>query len=281
MKIIPVTKENMTSFRDILFDSGLKPSGKRLNLGFMEGDTPIGTAVVDDSKTVLNLESIYILPEYRRQGYGSRFMDYLLKAAAKKKSLFLISQFPHRYSELEAFFLSCGFLLTQEADIYGFFQSRVIKNATARKMVSRDYGGVCKPVADLSPNEEAAFLSFIRDVNYPEGGLKTKYFDPALSSCAFDKEGHLRAFMICSVYRNDIVVEMLAGRGKENFGTIMTFKHLLNELDKKAAAGKMSDTSMVVFQGENPSVIRTTEELMEGHLEMIDFSVNAVREVSF
>ena len=55
--------------------------------------------------------------------------------------------------------------------------------------------------------------------------------------------------MLCFTCGDDIVVEMLAG--KQNFGTILTFRHLLTELRKRDEKGKIPENGKVIFQGEN------------------------------
>ena len=275
--IVPITGDNIDFFKIILFDPRGEVRGKRMTFGFIDGNTPAGTAVVDDDGDLLSIESLYILPEFRRQGIAGAFLSFLYDLGRDGGRLFLTSEFADRQEDLKAFFLNAGFLLTAVADTYCFYQRNAVKNEKAFKHVSRPYEGRCVPVQSLSAAETNEFVTFLSDFGYSAAVLKQPDFSKVLSCCSFDKANNLMSFMLCFVCGDDIVVEMLAG--KQNFCTILTFRHLLTELRKRDEKGKIPENGRVIFQGEKDSVIRSLEELLGGNLESIGFFIHAVREL--
>ncbi len=275
--IVPITGENINYFRAILFDPRGEVQGKRMNFGIIDGDTPAGTAVVDDDGDILSIESLYILPDLRRQGIAGAFLRFLYDMGKEGKRLFLTAEFADRQEDLKEFFLNAGFFLTAVSDTYSFYQRNAVKNEKAFKHVSKPYEGRCVPVQSLSAVEAEEFITFLSDFGYSAAVLKQPDFSKVLSCCSFDKSNNLMSFMLCFTCGDDIVVEMLAG--KQNFGTILTFRHLLTELRKRDEKGKIPENGKVIFQGENDSVIRSVEELLGGNLEATGFFIHAVREI--
>ena len=280
MLVVPITDENIKAFRAFLPGDTQEPSGERTYFGLIgDEDTPVGAAIIDDAGEEIELESLFIDPGQRRKGYGSRFIYGLIEERKRIGGLFLSAEFPYNNEASRAFFLSCGFLLTNAGEIYHFWQKKVIQNKKARKMLSRDIKGDCRSVQLITREEKNLLRKFIRGMGHEDTCLDTESFSPALSSCVFDDKGHIQAFMLCSEDEHDIIVTLIGGKGECNTAILLTFKYLLDALVRRDANGRVPEDGRVVFQAQQPKIVGMAERLFNGEIECDDFIVMAVREL--
>ncbi len=279
MLVVPVTDENKKAFRGFLPGDIQELSGERTYFGLIgDDDIPVGAAIIDDAGEEIELESLFIDPGQRRKGYGSRFIRGLIEERKRIGGLFLSAEFPYSNEAVRAFFLSCGFLLTNAGDIYYFRQKKVILNKKARKMLSRDIKGDCRSVQLLSKDEKNRLRKFIKGMGHEDIYLDMESFQPALSSCVLDGEGQIQALMLCSEEEHDIIVTLVGGKGENNMAILLTFKHLLDALVKRGANGRIPEDGRVVFQAQQPKIVDMAERLFNGEIECDDFIVMAIRE---
>ena len=278
MHIIPVNKDNSRMFQGLLFEPLSRGDGKRLRIGLVDEDQPLGTAVLDETEETVRLESVFIAPENRRQGYGRAFIYDLLEECGKKGSLFLTVEFPYSREDLRQFFLSCGFLLTGDSVIYSFRPIRTVENKKAAGLLINNKKGRAKNFYVLSSDERDVFKKYISGMGYSEDIIYKASFNKELSSCVFDKKGEIQAFLLVTSYGDDMVVELAASTGESRTALLLTFRHMLECFIRMGDEGKLNENMRVIFQAARENIVDTALKLFEGYLESDDFLVSGVRE---
>ncbi len=278
MHTVSISKENIKRFDGLLFEPMSKGDGRRHRVGFVDGDKPLGAAVLDETDETVRLESIYIAPEYRRQGFGGTFIDDLLEACGKTGGLFLTVGFPYSREDLRLFFLSCGFVLTGESVIYSFRPVRTVRNSKAAELLFKDKKGRARNFYSMSDDERSALKKYLSGMGYSGDIILKKSFCKEFSSCVFGKDGKVQAFMLVTKYDDDMVVELAASSGESKTALLLTFRHLLECFIKMDEEGSLKEEMRVIFQAARENVVDTALKLFEGYLESDDFLVSGVRE---
>ena len=280
MRVAPITDDEKKIFRHLMVLDIPKLSDKGVYFGlFDDNDDPVGTAVVDEDGEEVVLESLFIAPEQRRKGYGSRFIHSLIEARREVGGVFVSAEFRYSNEAARAFFLSCGFLLTKAVEIYYFWQKKVIKNQKARKVLFRDSKKDCRSVKMLSRQEKNLLRETIKKMGHEDIYLDMENFQPDLSSCVFDSKGNLLAFLLCSEYDNDIIVNLMGGMGKNAAAVPLTFRHVLEALIERDENGTLPDDGKVIFEALQAEKVDMAENIFEGEIESDDFVVKAIREL--
>ncbi len=278
MQLVPINEKNEKQFKRVLFEPMSKGEGERLRIGFMEGDDILGGAVLDETDETVRLESIYIVPDRRRQGYGKAFIYQLLEACAKRGSLFLTVGFRYSKEELRQFFLACGFILTEDSVIYSFRPVRTVQNKKAAELLFKDKKKRARSFDVMTGDERARVMNYLSGMGYSGEIISKQSFSKDLSSCVFGKDGKVQAFMLVAAYDNEMVVELAASAGESKTALLLTFRHLLECFIKMDEEGKLTEDMKVTFQAARESVVDTALKLFEGYLESDDFLVSGFRE---
>ncbi len=279
MEIVAVTKENQADFNDILSEPIDNPIGQRFSVGLTDDGKVVGAAVMDDSGYNIEVEYLYILPEFRRKGYAGAFITELILAGAKRGGLFVTAEFPQDREGVEELFLSLGFIVTGRGNIYYFPQKGMIGNKTAKDILFKNIKGTVRPVSSLRGRDLNSLKEYISSLGY-NGDVVTKSgFNPYLSSCVFNEKGDLLSFMLCSEYGNDIIVELLSVRGKNSTVQLLTFRFLFERLSEREEKGKLSEDGRVVFLPRNDDMVSSMIKVFEAvNLKSDDFYIFAARE---
>ena len=133
MMLTTIDKNNFDAFADILpFDELPPKDGTCICLGAIENEKTAGAAVMTVSEDEAYLSSIYVIPEFRRQGIGKALMKELAEAAKTFQTGALNTDF-FPDEALSAFFSSLGYLvLPADTLCYTSYEtlrnSRLVKN---------------------------------------------------------------------------------------------------------------------------------------------------------
>ena len=278
MQLVAINDKNEKQFRRVLFEPMSMGDGDRLRVGFIEGNDPLGAAVLDKNDETVRLESIYITPERRRQGYGKAFIYQLLDACAKRGSLFLTVSFPYSREELRRFFLACGFILTGDSVIYSFRPVMTVQNKKASELLFKDNKKRARSFDSMTWDERGRVVKYLSGMGFSVDIINKPSFSKDLSSCVFNMDGKVQAFMLVAAYGNEMVVELAASAGESKTALLLTFRHLLECFIKMDEEGKLTEDMKVIFQAARESVVDTALKLFEGYLESDDFLIAGFRE---
>ena len=131
----------------------------------------------------------------------------------------------------------------------------------------------------LSRQEKNLLRETIKKMGHEDIYLDTENFQPDLSSCVFDSKGRLQAFLLCSEYDHDIIVNLMGGMGKNAAAVPLTFRHVLEALIERDENGMLPEDGKVIFEALRPEKVDLAENIFEGEIECDDFVVKAIREI--
>ncbi len=277
MQIVPVTNQNKAGFAGMLIEPTEPEQGTRVRFGITENEDNIGSVVADEDGDLISVESLYIRPEYRRRGLASAALEELARRGKEQDRRFLTAEFLHSRTDLEDFFLSNDFVLTEGDPVYGFLQNRVIHNKVADSKIPYKVKGNCKMLGNLSAGEKEALKKRLCRMGFPEDLLSSRPFHKSLSCCVFNDSGNVDAVMLCSEFGDNIVIELIAGGGTQKTAILSAFRHFLNALKERGSRGKIPEDAMVYFQAQRDNVVRTGEKIFGGNMPYSDFMVFAFR----
>lgn len=115
-----ITQENEPEFRDCIPARYGKWAfqKEKLLMGVKDsGEVPCGALAASMEEEIIQIDSIYVKPEFRRRGVGRKLIGSLQGVLAKTGKKELRAEYPYpKMRELELFFFTCGFRTEADGD---------------------------------------------------------------------------------------------------------------------------------------------------------------------
>lgn len=267
MDITRVTKANHSFFQNFIPDSvnnAYKQGTAFIMLGLVEGTKAVGAITATFADADMQILSIYVSPDYRRQGGGSLLLNTLVEATNEYVMDYSVDFLLNTQDseELEAFLLAMGFDYRTEkiSDMYAISLSDIIKTKAFKE---NDSFGVT--FASLDENEysrlkkyavaEAAFI--------PEKGLDATEVDRDVS-ILYKKESTINGFIVFEkISENTLMISGIQNNG-----------------DKMAPANMMQRafTECLNKYGDKLTLlVEPVNDVVRGFVEMVPEAKNVAR----
>ena len=198
-----LTNNNALQYADMIPEAFLHRSELLGAVCLDDEDTPIGIAITEPIQDTLNIQWLYVLPEYRRTGAGSLMLQGIAEMAEAadlemvdvyyhsmfsdndgktleekypelpERELYKIRDEMHENEGIDYFLLENGFVVMRENPIKSFLLSDVIssdyvakRNKDKDKKQLKEY--VCVPFDEITPADEEYVTARIKDSGYPD-----------------------------------------------------------------------------------------------------------------
>ena len=134
MQITRITKENEKFFGPFLTRGALYASPNLIRLGVIEDNRAAGalSAVMHDAH--IDITSLYVLPEFRRQGFGSALVD-ALESASRYRGIETISAEFLEDDDSTAFFDHLGYDLFSRFEQYSFTLGELMRSQIGKRYI--------------------------------------------------------------------------------------------------------------------------------------------------
>ncbi len=187
MKITKITKDNEMSFISFFPGSAAKASPKVIRIGVTDDSgSAAGAVSAGIGSPHADLISLYVLPRFRRQGYGSALMDQLLSILKDIGSADLSGEYLDD-DELNGFFSAKGFDLFPGYPQFYTTVGDVLRSPLLKRLNKIKGTGDIKTVSSLSVMEKKIF----------DGSVANKDYDPDFST-ALIKNGRYYSCLLAN-----------------------------------------------------------------------------------
>lgn len=189
MKITRVTKENELKFNYMFPREAQGPAPNLIRLGVInDEDKGVGTlsALVDGKEVVIT--SLFILSDYRRQGYGRALFEWL-QDFLKDQGIEILNVEFLSNEPAEAFAEAMGFDLFELRPLYTFLLGEVFRSPLYKKHIDGKKVLRVKPVSELSLQERKIFEQNIIGRGFDPGWSTAVIENGEYSSCLLTTHG--------------------------------------------------------------------------------------------
>ncbi|MCR4908841.1 MAG: GNAT family N-acetyltransferase [Lachnospiraceae bacterium] len=275
MEIVKINDKNRELFEPVLMEPDYEPGSSPESLGVLEDGRAAGAAVYIRGDGELILSSIYIVPQYRGQGFGGSLLDAVIDVGREAGAWFLNASFFLSQDDIASFLFSRGFVITGFHGLYAVQAGSLLNSEYVRKrLFEREYPGICKSVGQLNRKELYSALKLFSREGYPVSRIKRKEFLPQLSFCVFDIQGNELGGILCFSSGEDMTVDYLLIHGKGRPELLLMFRHFISALKSEGY-----ENSLCFFHAENEVVSSIVEKLSGAPAEEMDRMMNASLEL--
>ena len=184
MKITIINKENEEFFLSFMDNIMYKDNENILRLGALEDDNEVaGAMVVQTSETGADILSLFVRPEYRRNGYGRELVNTLFSLARGTDQNRIQVHFPMDETAM-AFFYDMGFELVSDMSLKYVRLGSALNSPVCQKNVLKAKSDNVKLISELDSAEKNAFANYMKS----KGFWETGYYTPEFSSVCLSKD---------------------------------------------------------------------------------------------
>lgn len=151
-----------------------------------------GAAVVEPDEESLMLQWIYVLPESRKAGAGTRMLKGIREMAEAMEACDIEVYLEDE--KLAGFFTTNGFLVLEDNPVYSFNLDDISLSALAGK--NRKCSGRCLLFEEMKKNQKGDLIKRFRQEGIPD---YLPYCDEQLSCCYLDERGKPRGCFLSSL----------------------------------------------------------------------------------
>ncbi len=231
MVVTSITEKNEEYFRPFLNDMAKHSSPAMLRLGITDDDGNVAGAIgamVDHSS--IEIESLYVLEDFRRQGYGSRLVLELEELALNSGEYSSLSVSMFDDDGMEEFFESLGFDIFDGIVMYYVMLGEVFRSEKLRQyLLKSDIEGIYA-ISDLGSAEKKKLYRYLTMIGMPLRG----YYDPEWSTVTVG-DGEINGVMLAVPCDDEIKViaqSMDSAHYKKAISQLKVLAHKI-ELDER------------------------------------------------
>lgn len=273
MQVTRITNKNEKPFLPLFPGSALKASEDLVRLGILDDEGAVAgglSARIYDR--FIDILSLYIVPSFRRQGYGKKLLDTLADTAKAHGYEALTAEFTENTAALD-FSGAMGFENFESKDFYFFTLKEFLRSPLYKKLVKGKKDNGISYVSALSLSERKIF----------ERHIGTRHYDPEWSTVCFE-DGEYRSalltehelYTINGEKHNSVAILLLDA--KENRPTDIL--HHIQALARKAI-NEFGEEADVTFRTTfaNETIMRNMFELLgrKTHLHREGCFIHAVK----
>lgn len=251
-----IGKKNEAYFKGIL---PIQPIGDSvLRIGLIEEGRPIGAMELNKADGLCDINSIYIIPDMRRKGYGSELLNAAIRLSAENEMYGLWADY-QTDEGLSAFFQKNGFQVLDGMMMYdfpldAFFDAPLIKKYTNNKVL-----GKASSLEYLTSVQKKELRDFLARGGYDPFATQSLLCDEALSHISFDKNDRISGVLCISEAENRLVIALLLTGSPDNTAEIITLFQSYARAARKQ--GKAYDT--ISFYADNDKVLEIVHAIVK------------------
>lgn len=218
-------------------------------VGAIEGNVPVGAAVMEIEPGRAALLSIGVAEDRRRLGIGSALLRQCVRVLRRTSIQSLYAVLPSDVIEAEALFLSFGLTTSASSGVYYSFPLE-----TAFR--SENLNGAVKSVISLNRVSQVLFRGYIQKVftSDPTVGKK-EYFDPDVSYVYMENDT-ITACLLAEC-TDTISISWLSSQSKGQMAPVYLMRAAMT-----AAKKKFPPETVVDFTVYEPEVVRFVDKLL-------------------
>ena len=195
MKITKITEKNKKEFEGFFPGPSLRSSLPLIRIGVTDDDgAAAGALCATVFEFCTEIVSVFVIPERRRQGYGSAMLDTLRELLSGSGSDTLTATFLEDDAST-AFFSSLGFDLFPSRMQYSFSLGQLLRSPLFKRYIS---GGKIKPSPVISDIE----ASYHKQI---DTRVQNHYYDPEWSTAHFES-GRLKSMLLATCSNESISI---------------------------------------------------------------------------
>lgn len=273
MQITRITEVNEEFFQPFLPDAADYERPELLRLGAVTDDNEVAgalAAVIDFE--VIEIMSIYVLPEYRRQGYGRELVNTVISLAEQAEGSY--SAISASFAEdltVRAFWAALGFDIFGDMSMYQIRFGEIMRSEKCRKILLKgDTKGV-RQISSLDDTEKRILDNYLTERSMPVTG----YYDPDWSTVVFT-EGEISSAMLIKPSMGRINVLWF---GMDSKDIKEPLKHMATYIRKIEADPSYDGTTPIVFPADNDSLLDVVETFTgsKSHITMTESYSQAIK----
>ena len=253
MKITIINKENEDAFLSFMSNVIYKDNEDLLLIGALDDDDNVAGALAAQFSPVgADILSLYVLPEYRRQGYGTEMVNTIASLVSGSDQNRIFAHFPVDETAMD-FYDSLGFELVEDMAIKYARLGEITASETFQKNVMSAKTDNAKLISELDPAEKNAFAEYLKKRGFWESG----YYDPEYSSVCIS---------------GDKITSVMLSHAGEGVAAILwmdfskscqkeLFKHMEMLLRRLEADERFDKSSRIYFAVQNEKFVDIVSKL--------------------
>ncbi len=247
MELTRITEENIEYFIPLLPE--MKQQKDQIAIGLIGADeSPVASMILRVSGGMVSIDWIYVLPDERRKGNGSIFLEMVETLLAEDSDAFSIS-YSDGFEGLEEFLAANGFVLTEGNPVWILPVVNAIRLPEIRKMQRVKLQGDAIPVAELLSGRRKALVNFVKREASAAELLETCV--PEMSYVSLNPEGEIVGCLFTERHLHDFyLVSLLLNTGMQTNAIILVNKLLVHCIENNM------DSVVLEFVSANESVDR-------------------------
>ena len=256
MKITRITTNNAACFSPLLFGEAQFDTPSRIRLGVADDNNRVAGAIaMETAGPYYEILSLYVLPEFRRQGYGTALVNAvktLVKGTEKDAIVIFFGEDPVLSSFLTGENFDCDVRCGQFS-----FSKRIFSSSRFyQRFIANQNASDIKTVAELDNRERKAFYNIL-----VQEGLRTEgWYDPEFSTVVLNGITVTGAlFCVCKKNTVDVVYFYNASHKQSD-----AVKHIRKLIDALDANYPKNQDFRISFIGENISLVLFLSGILGG-----------------
>ena len=211
MTLTNIGKTNYDAFRAILpYGKSMPDSGELLLIGAIEEGSTAGAVSILLSEEMAVIDSLYVMPRFRRRGIGSRMVGEIFEIARKLKLEALQVDFPEDMAMIR-FFRRNHFMVIPGSSLYyaklsDFSDSRFIKAGTGSIKNTN-----ILPMGQLNGNLQNRFWNMLYEYFSPDE-IHRIHPDERLSRVLIGPDGSPAGYMLVSLPQLSPIASEIDGK---------------------------------------------------------------------
>ena len=269
MDFTVIDKDNFKIFSPIIFDAFTDDSKEVLRIGAVEDNNIIGTMSIS-YQTAMDtaiLDSLYVLPEYRKKGKGKEMLNKA-EELVKKHVNCLEAEYPESSKGLEALFKSGEYACIDGDPIYVYDIDKLLSNKKFTSLLKQEIKSVDTfTFKDLSGAQKKRMFELFREDGERNTEAGTRGLSEDLSVAVYDDNEYRipKACLLATTFEDSITIAQLEGSGIDNpkyiTAAIFAFANAVKEKKKE------TDYKELGMVAAHRGVKKVFELLFDGKIE--------------
>ncbi|MCR5452005.1 MAG: GNAT family N-acetyltransferase [Lachnospiraceae bacterium] len=210
MEITGIGKNNLDFFKPIIFgDSTKKP--ERLMVGVIQEGYPIAAGVMESSKGIGIITSIFTLPEFRKKGAAGMILDAFFRVASHSGLERIEIDYTSNYKSMSDFLIAEGFNVFPGEKLYRVSCKKIITSPKATVFFKKTKMGKTFCMEDIGSIQQHEVEKYLESKDLSE--LRDRC-ENKMIFVSYDPAKKIEGVMLCFNYDKETRVELMLAEGK-------------------------------------------------------------------